>query len=118
MYSMSSIVVHLPRWCAYSALHSQPLVDALTFDLGCGQRMLEETYTLLLKVCGRGESEEFDFLSRTRVCKSCTPSVPRPGRALRFKHAVVLTLIGANGNMAKNRHMHLFDQPPNLRRQS
>jgi len=37
------------------------------------QRMLEETYALFLRVCGRNEEDEFDFMTRKQVGNSCAP---------------------------------------------
>ena len=34
-----------------------------------GQRMLDETYALFLRACGRNEKDEFDFMTRKQVCQ-------------------------------------------------
>ena len=37
--------------------------------------MLEETYALFLRVCGRNDEDEFDFMTRKQVGNSCAPYV-------------------------------------------
>ncbi len=67
----------LPSWTMLAVCFGQRGLkrnDCLCHrTVACRQRMLEETYALFLRVCGRDEEDEFDFMTRKQVGNPCAP---------------------------------------------